>query len=1344
MNTTKWSSRLTQIVSRMAAVVVLVSAALPAALLSEASANSNPFSLPALAAEVASNPSQVTQIAAGGTHTCALTPEGGVVCWGANDSGELGDGTRIQKAAPVAVLGLSSGVMRLSLAWGRTCALTTLGRVYCWGGGNDVPVEVVGLGNQVVQLAVGEFHTCALTSSGKVLCWGFNTQGQLGNGTYTDSATPVVAIASGASQITVQNYSSCAVMTSSEVKCWGDGGRGQLGDGGVGSHTSNVPVRVIIQGGNPLTGASQVELGLTFGCAVVGIGVFCWGTNRFGQLGNGVIDPGARLYAAPVLNAAGGLALSGVDQISTGESFACAHLSSGGLKCWGNNSMGQHGNNSGGSNDSTNPAPVTVLNPTGTAPLEGTARVATGSWQTCIFTNWEAAHPFYCWGDDWMGQLGIGSGTGIQKLPQPVADISGLGGGGGSGLEAQIVAGGAHTCSLTTGGGLKCWGSNSNGQLGDGTTIDRQNPVDVAGLSSDVKSMALGDNFSCAVISWGRLKCWGDNTHGQLGAGSTTNSALPLTAILPGVTTVQVAAGSGHTCARTLTGSVLCWGDNASGQLGDGTVTERPAPIVAIVSGAVWIALGGATSCAVMSGGGVKCWGQGDMGQLGDGSSGAGYHQSLPVDVKVSGSSSLISATQVALAANYGCALLTGGTVDCWGKNDVGQLGQGATSEIGPYAVPVMTELGGSPLQGATQITTGGAHACVRLYTDRIKCWGQGEVGQLGDGSSGTGAYTSLPHTVLDHYAPYGQTIPYLEAVSQVSAGSAHTCAFLKWNGDTPYRCWGGNSNGQLGDGVVIGAVPLGMFSTINRIYPNLVQDPLNFGRPPLAKLAAGLRFSCALTGAGGVMCWGDNHWGELGNGTYIDSSTPVGVVGLSSGVVGLAVGDLFACILTSTGGVKCWGANLGDPANGTSTTPVDVTGLSNVIGLSAGSAHVCALTDAGGVKCWGWNGNGQLGNSTVTNSQVPVDVTGLAGGVIDLALGSAHSCGLTSVGGVKCWGWNYRGELGNNSIPGGGASDYSNVPVAVSGLASGVVHLVAGGERTCALTSAGGVKCWGSNSAGLLDGSASPFRNTPVDILGLSSGVMGLVAGGAHICALMTGGGVKCWGYNSDGEVGDGTNTNRLFPVATSGLSGNVISLAAGFNHTCAILGGTSPLRCWGSNTYGQLGTGTTTGSLTPVDSKWLTAAGLVEDEKTVVILPAPHLAVVVPAQPITTPVVVTVTILTSPPPPCTNCVQLDALTIAYLDLDEKPRLPMMFHWNFNPTSGLNAGNNLQAASGFDERYLNLYHYVDGTWIPMLPCTGCSLDTTNHVLIATMDGEGIYAAMVRPPTNVYLPFVTH
>jgi len=1292
----------------------------------------------------------VAQIVTGGTHTCALTAEGGVVCWGANDFGQLGNGTTDQRAEPVAVQELSSGVMSLSLAWGRTCALTTLGRVYCWGGeyisgdSNYVPVEFIGLGNQVVQLAVGETHACALTSSGQVLCWGFNSNGELGNGTFVDSPTPVVAIPSNASQITVGYYASCAAMKNGEVLCWGGGVGGLLGDGVAGNHNSNIPVRVLNVGGSPLVGVSQVELGLVFGCAIVGSGVYCWGTNRFGQLGNGTIENVVLPFASPVLNSLGGSPLTGADQISTGESFACVHMTSGQLKCWGNNTMGQHGN--GGVVNSG--VPLTVRNMAGTASLEGAANVTTGSWQTCTFSNWEAVNPFFCWGANWMGQLGTGTAPGIEMLPLPVADISSLaGGGGGMGQELQIVAGGVHTCSLTNGGGLKCWGANTNGQLGDGTTTDRLNPVDVAGMGSDVVSMALGDNFTCALIPWGRLKCWGENTHGQLGNGSKIDSALPLTAKLANVTVKQVAAGSGHTCALTLTGSVLCWGDNTFGQLGDGTTDESISPVEAIASGAVGVALGGSTSCAVMDDGGVKCWGLGDMGQLGDAGSGAEHKQLLPVDVQVSAGGLLTGAGQVAVGANFGCALLEGSLVDCWGKNDVGQLGQGTVSEFSAIAAPVLMEADGDPLQGATQVSAGGAHACVRMYTDRLKCWGQGESGQLGDGSSGSSAYSAHPLPVVDHFAPFGTTIPYLESTSQVSTGSAHTCAFIKWNGSNPYRCWGDNSRGQLGDGEEASSGQVGVQQSLTiRLYPNPVQDALNFGSPPLAKIAGGNGFTCALTRAGGVKCWGSDEHGELGNGVSAASDTPVNVVGLSSGVIGLAAGSFHACALTSAGGVKCWGYNWdGQLGNGilafpgaNQIAPVDVVGLSSgVVELSLGNSHSCALTSEGAVKCWGANDWGALGDGTQTTSSTPVNVSGLGSEVIGIALGSGFTCALTSLGGVKCWGANPYGQLGN------GTNTASQTPVSVTGLSSGVIGLVTGNGHVCALTSVGGVKCWGLNAFGQVGDGTNTNRNIPVPVVGLSSGVIGLAAGGGHTCALTSAGTLKCWGRNLDGELGDSSNTNRNSPVNVNGLAGNVTSVSKGEYHTCAVLGGIGPLRCWGNNWYGQLGTGDKISSNVPVISKWLTAEGLVEDAKTEVILPTPNIAVVISPTPIDTPVVVVVTQVITPPL-CSDCIPVDVALQLEIDSDEKPRLPMYFHWQY--TSPLLATSGaLLSDDEFSTQTLNIYKYIEGDWIPMLPCTGCSLDTSNHVIIATLDGEGIYALMMRPQTDyypVYLPLV--
>jgi alpha-tubulin suppressor-like RCC1 family protein len=1348
-NAGKWSTRLVGTLLRMVTVLVLAIASIPAAPLSEASASPSPSPsvIPAIAVVAAPSQPTVTQIVPGWEHTCAITPAGGVICWGANYAGQLGDGTTDGRSVPVAVSGLSSGVVSLALGGLETCALTAFGRVYCWGVPSDgrnspVPLEVTGLGNQVVQLVAGNAHTCALTSSGKVLCWGYNYFGQLGNASFTDSPTPVLAIAANAAQISTGMYTSCAVMTSGRVQCWGDGRDGQLGDGVVAPplqfHSSNVPVQVLAVGGSPLTGATQVGLGERFGCALIGSGVHCWGDNAFGQLGNGTAI--ARPFAGPVLNAPGDASLGDADQLSTGDVFACVHLASNELRCWGDNEAGQSGNNEGGLGI-TSPFPVTVLNPAGTAPLQGAVWVATGQRHTCTFINWEAEYPFYCWGNNNMGQLGIGTVTLIESLPRPVAYRGALidagSGGGGLGQEKQIVAGGAHTCSFTSGGGLKCWGANSYGQLGDGTTADSLDPVDVPGMGSDVKSMALGQNFTCALLPLGRLKCWGDNTHGQLGAGSTISSSLPAFAILPDVAVRKVAAGDSHVCVLTPAGSVLCWGDNTYGQLGDGTVLERTAPVQAIASGAAGIGLGGSTSCAVMSTGEVKCWGLGDMGQLGDGLSGAGHRQLTGQTVKVVGGGSLTGTTQVALGSNYGCALLEGGLVDCWGKNDAGQLGRGVTSPLSAFAVPVVTALGGSPLQGATQVTAGGGHACVRMYTNRLKCWGLGVAGQLGVGTSGVGVHSALPNTVLDHYAPAWQGIPYLEVVSQVSAGGAHTCAFLKWNGSNPYRCWGDNSRGQLGDGSGTGSGQLGVRSLPNRPYPNTVWDPLNFGSAPLAKIAAGYGHSCALNGAGGVRCWGDNFRGQLGDGTNTNSDIPAAVVGLSSGVIGLVAGDNHTCALTAAGGIKCWGYNthgqLGDATSTQHNTPVDVSGLSSgVIGLAAGGAHTCALTSAGGVKCWGKNFSGQLGDDTITNRDTPVNVAGLSSGVIGLAAGAFHSCALTSVGGVMCW-----GDFGGLGGP-------SKTPVNVSGLSSGVIELVAGSGHTCALTSGGGVKCWGSNSTGQLGDGTTTSRGTPELVTGLTSGAIGLAAGDVHTCALTSESGVKCWGDNTFGQLGDGTNTFRFSPVAVSGLPGSVTLLTAGASHTCAVLAGTGPLRCWGDNSYGQLGipVDDMTDTKGPVVSRWLTANGLVDDEKPAIInLPHPNMPLVIPAQPLTATALVTASevISSSVPPPCTNCVVPPGVPAVTVSVSSHVILHV--HWVIHFPKPW-PSNSLQSAAVVDEAALNLYHYVDGSWIPMLPCTGCSLDTTNHVLTASLDGEGIYALMAGPRRYVYLPLV--
>jgi hypothetical protein len=234
----------------------------------------------------------------------------------------------------------------------------------------------------------------------------------------------------------------------------------------------------------------------------------------------------------------------------------------------------------------------------------------------------------------------------------------------------------------------------------------------------------------------------------------------------------------------------------------------------------------------------------------------------------------------------------------------------------------------------------------------------------------------------------------------------------------------------------------------------------------------SGTLSGCAVTGSGGVQCWGRN-WGVLGNGSSAaSSSTPVSITGFASNATAVSLGgdaydspqQAFACVVNTAGGVQCWGGNtygqLGNNSNKSSLAPVQVTGLtSGVTALSAGADSACALTSGGGVECWGYNNTGELGNSTTSNSSVPVQVTGLTSGATAVSVGGHTACAIVS-GGVKCWGNNSSGQLGTNGTMG------SSAPVQVTTLTSGVTAVSVGSNFACAV-SGGGVWCWGNSNTG-------------------------------------------------------------------------------------------------------------------------------------------------------------------------------------------------------------------------------------------------------------------------------------
>ena len=522
----------------------------------------------------------------------------------------------------------------------------------------------------------------------------------------------------------------------------------------------------------------------------------------------------------------------------------------------------------------------------------------------------------------------------------------------------------------------------------------------------------------------------------------------------------------------------------------------------------------------------MKCWGYNASGQLGDGTT---TERVIASDVV--GLSGGVASIEVGF--NHTCAVVSGGA-KCWGANYFGQLGDATTTNR-----PTPTNVFGLA-SGVAAVTAGLGHTCARTTGGGAKCWGYNRYGTVGDA------------TIVQRLTPV-DVAGLASGVAAISAGGDHTCAVAS----NVARCWGNNRFGQVGDG-----------NNPNRSSPVNVLG-LSSG---VASVATGFVHTCALTSAGGVKCWGNNDYGQLGDGSTTDRTTAADVVGLANGVAAISLGYSHSCALTVAGGVKCWGYNGGTLGDGTSdnhSTPVDVVGLaSGVVSISAGAGHNCALTAGGAVKCWGSNDRGQLGDGTFDLHFIPVDVSGLAAGVSAVNAGGFHTCALLSGGGVKCWGEGSYGALGD------GSSSTSSTPVDVVGLASGIAALAGGYSHTCARTIGGGVKCWGDNSNYQLGNGSTGTSLTPSDVTGLASGIAAITAGGDHSCARTTGGGIKCWGLNIWGELGDGTKVDRSTPIDVSGFTSGATAVLAGGEHTCALTPG-GGVKCWGYNLEGQLGNG-------------------------------------------------------------------------------------------------------------------------------------------------------------------------
>ena len=895
-----------------------------------------------------------------------------------------------------------------------------------------------------------------------------------------------------------------------------------------------------------------------------------------------------------------------------------------------------------------------------------------------------------CWGSSYSGILGDSNITIARTSAQPaMADLR----------YAEMLSLAYDSACASFSGAIKCLGRNGSGQLGNGTTTDSMSSaVVVQGLSESITQLASGDSHTCGLESGGRVKCWGSNSSGQLGDGSTTTrtSAVSVSG-LSGAT--FVGAGGNTTCAVVALGAVKCWGDNSRGGLGNGTTTNSSTPVsVSGVTDATKVFTNsGGTSCALIKGGSVKCWGSNLAGGVGNGTINTTFPYAQFTPVTVTGIS---TAVDLNLGYGHACAVLADGTVKCWGSNGSGQLGIGPA---GTQSTPVAV----SGISNAVALGRGdGLYTCALLtfgpggVGGNVKCWGYNSDGMVGNG--GTNSTSSPNKNVYEIKntpppaptvaAPTATTGPTASITFKGESGATFECSL---DGESWATCTSSKSLTGLTDGWHSFSVRgkssngTGDASTVS-----WVADATPPAKPTVSSTAVGttrqtgatVTWSAALEAGETVTCSKD------GGAFTTCGASPVSLSGLADGDHSFAVkaADSFGNAVTSTASWKVNGAaaasvtgDTGDPT----TTSAALTGAS---AIALGNANGCVLISPGGtVKCWGWFKSGISPSDKV---MPPTEVSGVSGATA-IAVGGTNGCALIPGGTVKCWGDNYYYQLGT-----GTSAAFSDSAVQIAGITD-ATGIAVGDNYLCATLASRKVVCWGgSSSDNTRNATPVPVKYQPPnptgppgdwnvdatsiwtgtggwcvlyepDIVGVPmcwgrgrndlpseitymnrstnpatltnysgalqvtgftyfpgglcfrrasgsvecltdstrfaiSGISGVSDISAYAqsgtwhnsgCAVVTAGAVKCWGNNHYGKLGDGTTTDSpspvmgldvldLQPVSVKDLGAAAVKVAVGPSTACAILVDTH-VKCWGDGTWGQLGNGTKDSSLTPIE---------------------------------------------------------------------------------------------------------------------------------------------------------------
>jgi alpha-tubulin suppressor-like RCC1 family protein len=956
---------------------------------------------------------------------------------------------------------------------------------------------------------------------------------------------------------------------------------------------------------------------------------------------------------------------------------------------WGYNYSGQLGNNS----TTNSPVPVAV-NTTGMLSGKTLIAVSTGGNHNLALCS---DGTVVGWGHNGNFQLGYNSTT-PSLVPVTVPATGALVGK----AVIAVSAGAQHSMALCSDGTVVAWGSNSAGQLGNNSLTQSAVPVAVNTAAvlagKTVIAISAGTYYSLALCSDGTVAAWGFNEYGQLGNNSTASSPIPvavnMTGVLAGKTVIAISAGVSHNLALCSDGTVAAWGHNSFRQLGNNSTTNSPVPVAVNTTGllagktVVAISAGTVHSLALCSDGTMVTWGSNSSGLLGNNST-----TNSPVPVAVNATGVLAGKTVISFSSgnSHNLALCSDGTLTAWGGNDFGQLGNGTTTTspvpvlvsnallgsgerfvasatgteanhnnaliASPPTFPgiIVQESGNTLVDDASFISFGSQllqTATTKILT--IRNTGLSTLSGLSVAIDGSAASdftkTSVPasiapgssETISIRFVP--TTIGARSAAIHITSTNTGESSFdlsLQGTGtqyesvtftqgliqpfpiNVPITAAGYTASGKILS-VILNFPPRP--GTILSLVNNTSTTPIDgsfisMPQGSLINLTWGTQsYPFAINYFGGdgndielvwaatdLVAWGANHSGQLGDGTTTNRLAPVnalvGAAPLDDTWLSTAVGEGHSLALTAEGHVYAWGMNdkgqLGDGTTVDRSTPVAViaSGIllgKTVVAIAAGQKHSVALTSDGKIYAWGANDVGQLGDLSESSRSAPVAVY-LDGDpshrpVTAISAGKSHSLALLSDGDVLVWGSNIAGSLGLGVDE--MEASYTTEPLTLSGMGAlagkRAIALSAGTDFSLALREDHKVIGWGANDVGQL-GDGTTTRRLEPTLMPISGTFRSICAGGSHAMAQEESLNVRVWGANTNGQLGIGNGLNQILPTYPYiNLVQWIRTLAAGASHTSfLVFDGTLNKfgRVWasGRNASGQLGTGDGIPSLIP-----------------------------------------------------------------------------------------------------------------------------------------------------------------